>query len=55
MLGSQQLAFACDELALWLALSIFLKMGVGFFCKQRLLLVDSLGILLSISYSMCRF
>lgn len=30
MLGSQQLAFACDELALWLALYMFLKMGVGF-------------------------
>lgn len=30
MLGSLQLAFACDELALWLALYMFLKMGMGF-------------------------
>lgn len=41
MLGSRQLALACDELALWLALYMFLKMVVGFH-KQSLLPVDSL-------------
>lgn len=30
ILGSRQLAFACDELALWLALYMFLKMEVVF-------------------------
>ena len=30
ILGSQQLALACDELALWLGLYMFLKMEVQF-------------------------
>lgn len=53
MLGSRQLALACDELALWLALYMFLKIRVGF--SQRLLPVDRLVILLCFSLFVCSF
>lgn len=53
MLGSQQLEFACDELALWLALYTFMKMGVGFLQAETA--VCGLGVLSSISYGMCPF